>query len=299
MLTAEYEQRLDLVETANRIIEESKLAWFVKVPPIIRDKDDIKTLKQSLGLMLFELYNLKQIDLGTNPPTMDEKIKNEIGRIKNKRINHYENVALIPKSLLKELNGRKTKKIDLPSFFFNYTMPIIAMNDGAMAIKKAEQVRDGQYTVEELNRLAEQTARDMHGYLTRGERIPEKNAKQIGEYTWCFGNLMHPIIEIDNETILYHTIGLGHPPSWEEMYSRGPDGIRYMNFIKEKHNIRVGKHTMHLRQLGDVGDNTWFLDICYPELLCILASSFVYQYLIGERGEKPLTPTQHPLHYIA
>jgi hypothetical protein len=278
-----YEQRTEVVKTANRIIEESNLVWSLKKP--FEDVDDSEDIRNCLQVIKNNLFTLKEIKL-PSPPTMDQITRREIARINEQRIEYFEKAILIPERLLKKLDkfeGRINSRLGRFFFrgdyepnqtfiFFDYARAVMATNDGAMAIKKAEQVRERQYTADELNEHSRQTALSMHGYLTRRERIPDKSPSQIADYVWSGFNIMQQIEPIDDENVLYHTIAIGHPVAWEETDNRRPDGIRYINSVKNSH------------------------DICFPELLAILTSPYIVELMVKNKAKGQVPPK---LPYVA
>lgn len=299
-----YQERVELARLANHIIDDSELVWGTSKPITSDDEADVKKLKENLETMKEDLLRLREIKLDFHPHSMNQKIKKEISRINEQRYRHFESAVAIPQRLLKildKINNRGNINIgrlgrfifreyepDATIVFFDYGRGVMAMDDGAMAIKKAGMVREGQYTVDELNEHSRQTTLNMHGYLTRRERIPDKSPQQIADYVWSALNIMQPLEQIDDETVLYHRIAIGHPEAWSEMNKRRPDGIRYINSVKSSHTVGMGGHEMHLQQLDD---GRWYVDLCFPELLAILTSPYIVELLIKNKAKGSVTPT--------
>jgi hypothetical protein len=278
------EERLNSVKTANEIIEDSKFLWSIRRPPI---QKNVGLLKVSLNKMMEDLGTLKELKLETQSMYLDDRIQEKIDDVKRERINYYQSMALIPKKLLEQVNGldQRGDEPDQAAFFSEYIHPLIAMNDGATAIKMAEKFRNGSYTVDELNRFGENEALEMYGYVNRGKDIPNKQDTKIAGYVWSVLNVMAPIEEIDDKDILYHRIALGHPEASMELYSRRDDVASHIR--KNRYTVKMGKHKMRVEQLDD---GRWFFSLCYPELLSIEASPWLVSLLLN-KGQNH-TPTK-------
>jgi len=309
--TTQYEERTGLVKTANMIIEDSKTVWGTKRP---LNEYNIPILKKNLNTMIEDLSLLKELSLDMYPRSIDARIKKEINEVRKERVNYFESVAVIPRRLLKRVERlerskrnkfydrfvRRNNELDQVAFFVDYRQPIRAMNDGAMAIKMAEQVREGKYTVDELNELSKQTGLRMREYVRQDQQIPDKSAPQIALYEWCVMNVVQPIVEIDDENILCHRIGIGHPEAWRELNNRKNDTFRYMDSVRsggrrERYTINMGRHKMHVEQMDD---GRWFIYLCYPELISIESSPWLISLLLNRRSEGSL-PTEQEQPYIS
>jgi len=274
------EARLTIVKTAKNTIEDCKGFWNSRLP---LTKENFPKIEITLEHMTKALQKIKELPVVSSSP------------FKKERTEYLDTLLSIPKRYIEEIKRAEKDhryfKIFHPRgnlnsdlFLVEGMLDIAGINDTCMGIIKAEQVRNRDFTLKELNQDALERAKLWHGYSVKGEKIPDKSPRCVAENTWSLLWVMNPITDINDENILYEKITVGNFKSWSSCYQRRLTGLKYVKEVRRRWKERWTD--THLRKRLSQYRRGWAHGLCYPELMQILASPELHIALAGSIPEE-------------
>lgn len=278
------EARLKMLKLANSLMEDCRKKWMNRSPLIKRNFYKIKRQLEELTKNLMEFDKARQKVLEFHPVTINKKpliqYKNDIVAISKKYLDMIDMYKKDPRSYRKLKSNHEISDI----FLTEFGIMIAGTNNICTGPIDAEKLRNGEITLDELNKNHEKKAMLWYDYIKRGKTIPDKSARYIADGISSIFWMMNPIIETD-KNILYQKLFFGNYDAWKRCLERAPYvAVKYVGNIRRNWTANVGEDMAG--KLMDFGLSCYD-DVCIPELILVSSGTELLGLDAGKYSGRP------------
>jgi hypothetical protein len=281
------ETRLNIVKTADEVLKDCKECWSKKVPI---EKENVPTLQQILKKLTDDLYRIKEqpVVVEKDLAQKRESYINSLIDISRKHTEDLSKFAKQPWYYRVFYHYRTSEESAPPTSIFLVDLKhlICGIDELAVGMLKAESIRNGELTKEELDKDAEEKAKLLHKHCTEGMGEIEKNYRSVAELIWSGYYMINPIKNVEDENLLYQILASGNYRAWNICYQKRLVEIAYVNKVKD--NWYEKWKDPEIRRRMAENKVFWTEDLCLPYMhyISLLPELHVALLEITERKEQ-------------
>jgi len=283
------ETRLNIVKTADEVLRDCKECWSKKAP--IRN-ENVPTLQQILKKLTDDLYRIKEQPVVVEKDLAQKRDSyiNSLLDLSRKHTEDLSKFAKQPWYYRIFYHYRTNEEAALPTSMFMVDLKhiVCGMNEIAVSMLKAESIRNGELTKEELDKDAKEKATLLYRHCAEGAGKIEKDYRSMAELIWSGYYMINPVKDVEDKSLLYQTLASGNYRAWSTCYQKRLVEIAYVNKVKDNWHEKWKDPALRVR----MAENKvfWTDDLCLPQMhyISLLPELHVALLEVTERRERQL-----------